>query len=69
MAEQEKPYLSYLLRLWLVQNEAHHVWRCSLENVKTGERQGFASLEAMCLFLSEKIMPLPNGNGVEEVVQ
>ncbi|MCB9422724.1 MAG: hypothetical protein H6667_23190 [Ardenticatenaceae bacterium] len=70
MTNQEKPYLSYLLRLWLVQNQTHcGAWRCSLENVQTGERHGFASLEALCEFLGEKIAPLPEGNGVDDVVE
>lgn len=57
--EQERPYLSYLLRLWWVENHTHCAWHCSLEHVQTGERHGFASLEAMCAFLSESIDPMP----------
>ncbi len=55
MAKQENPHLSYLLRLWSVQNHEGRRWRCSLENVQTGERRAFASLEALYAFLSEKI--------------
>ncbi|MCA9974175.1 MAG: hypothetical protein KC413_00440 [Anaerolineales bacterium] len=66
MTEQEKPYLSYLLRLWLVQNQTHCAWRCSLENVQTGERHGFASLEAVCAFLGEQIDPSLEGDRVDD---
>jgi hypothetical protein len=67
MTDQEKPYLSYLLRLWLVQNHEGYVWRCSLENVQTGERHGFAGLEVLCEFLCEKIAPIPEGDGADDV--
>jgi hypothetical protein len=69
MSDLEKPYLSYLLRLWLVKNQTHCSWRCSLENVQTGERHGFANLDALCVFLSEKIAPLPEGDGANDVVE
>ncbi len=68
MADQDKPYLSYLLRLWLVKNQTHHVWRCSLENVRTGERHGFADLEALYAFLNEEIGPLPEGTPADDNV-
>jgi hypothetical protein len=43
----EQPvYQSYLLRLWRVK-EAEEGWRASLESAQTGERRGFASLEAL----------------------
>jgi hypothetical protein len=61
MTKQEKPYLSYLLRLWSVQNQTHSTWRCSLENVQTGERHGFANLDALCVFLGEQIDPALEG--------
>ena len=51
MSDTGEPYLSYLLRLWVVKNQEGSVWRCSVENVHTGKRQGFASLEALCEFL------------------
>ena len=62
MSNQKKPYLSFLLRLWVVKNQKDHVWRCSVENVQTGERQGFASPEALCDFLSGIIMHLPEAD-------
>lgn len=54
-------YLSFLLRLWRVSDEGKSqpnakkaVWRASLENPHTGERKGFASLEALFDFLREQ---------------
>ncbi len=56
MHMQPKPlhYRSYLLRLWQVfdhRPDARLVVRCSLEDPHTGERRGFASLEALLTFL------------------
>ena len=47
-------YLSYLLRLWRVDKE-EAVWRASLESPLTGERIGFASLDALFDFLRQQI--------------
>lgn len=51
-------YVSFLLRLWRVSDEGNTqsnakktVWRASLENPHTGERQGFASLDEVFDFL------------------
>ena len=53
MTDQNTPYLSYLLRLWVVKNDHNTVWHCSVENVQTGQQQGFANIEALCKFLRE----------------
>jgi hypothetical protein len=45
MSEPGRTYMSYLLRLWQVQAEEDLAWRASLEDTRTGERQGFASLD------------------------
>ncbi len=44
-------YVSYLLRLWRFGEDDAKVWRASLENPMTGERQGFASLGDLFTFL------------------
>lgn len=62
MMKKEQPdYLAYLLRLWRVNGNGKFqsgtskaVWRASLENPHTGERQGFASLETLVDFLREQ---------------
>lgn len=52
MASQRARYQAYMLRLW--QDEAGTDWRASLENPHTGERRGFASLEALFTFLKQR---------------
>lgn len=49
--EKEFPYLVYLLRLWPTADGEAEVWRASLQRPETGERYGFASLEALFAFL------------------
>jgi hypothetical protein len=60
---EERRYLSYLLRLWQIKSGGELVWRMSLENPHTHQRQGFASLEALFDFLREQIGALPDPNG------
>ncbi|MBN2393621.1 MAG: hypothetical protein JXR84_23010 [Anaerolineae bacterium] len=55
MSEGKQRYLSFLLRLWPVKENEHSVWRASLESPHTGERWGFADVEALCTFLHEQI--------------
>ncbi|MCP4426288.1 MAG: hypothetical protein GY803_17490 [Chloroflexi bacterium] len=69
MVEQENPHLSYLLRLWSVQNNEGRRWRYSLENVQTGERHGFASLETLCAFLGEETSPESEDELADDVVE
>jgi hypothetical protein len=45
---------SYLLRLWPAGSAGQLVWRASLENVQTGERLGFATLEQLFVFLMQQ---------------
>ena len=51
MAQKQQRYLSYLLRLW--QTGSKSTWRASLDSVN-GERLGFASLDALLVFLREQ---------------
>lgn len=55
-AVNEKNYLSFLLRVWRVRQDDHFVWRASLEDTKTGERQGFANMEELLIFLREQVL-------------
>jgi hypothetical protein len=50
----EKKYRSFLLRLWCV-DTADQCWHASLEDPRTGERIGFASLEQLFAFLMEQV--------------
>jgi hypothetical protein len=46
-------YYSYLLRMWQVPTDGDHIWRIQLENVQTGEKCGFVSLEELLAYLSQ----------------
>ena len=54
MSDERERYMSYLLRLWQTTSGDKVVWRASLENSQTGERQGFASLDALFNFLRQQ---------------
>jgi hypothetical protein len=42
---------SFLLRVWRAGDGEQPQWRASLEDIRTGERRGFASLEELCAFI------------------
>jgi len=53
-AQQPTPYISYLLRCWLEGSS----WRYSLEEVGTGKRYNFATLdEFVSFFLARSMQP------------
>jgi hypothetical protein len=52
---RRRDYVSYLLRLWRTGSGKKAVWRASLEDPLTGERQGFASLKDLVAFLEAHI--------------
>ena len=52
--EEDSRYYSYLLRIWLAGDRDPPTWRASLEDTHTGERLGFASLQALCQYLEQK---------------
>jgi hypothetical protein len=54
MSKGQRPYLSYLLRLWQVGSAGEGLWRASLEDPQTGECKGFGSLEDLFEFLREQ---------------
>lgn len=47
----EGSYRAYMLRLWRAEAGPQADWRASLEDVRTGERHGFASLKALLAWL------------------
>lgn len=51
MSNQPERYTAYLLRIWQVNRDGERDFRISLENIHTGERRGFASVEALTAFL------------------
>lgn len=56
-------YQAYLLRLW--QESTHTPWRLSLQNARTGEKHGFADLEALCAFLRDQTTFQPDDHKEE----
>ncbi len=50
-SQEQRDYLSYLLRLWRDSDGEVPVWRALLRSSRTGERLGFGSLEELCEFL------------------
>lgn len=59
MKKQLHLYVSYLLRMWSVEEEGKLVWRSSLEHPRTGKKISFASLPYLFEFLEK-------GGGMEE---
>jgi hypothetical protein len=57
MSDEGQRYISYLLRLWPTKSGDETVWRASLEDSETGERRGFADLDALLAFLRERTGP------------
>ena len=58
MRDAPPRYCAWLLRCWEAPGEAlaaPAAWRCSLEDPHTGERRGFASLEALLGFLRAEL--------------
>ena len=56
---KETRYLSYILRCWQEQSvhagRETRVWRYSLEDPRTNERHGFATLEALLISLQGEL--------------
>lgn len=47
-------YVSFLLRLWQVDEGQRVLWRASLESAQTGEKQYFASVKALTDYLQQE---------------
>jgi hypothetical protein len=65
--DRSPTYLSYMLRLWQAgSRDGKSVWRASLEDPHTGERQAFGDVEALVAFLAEKTsLPPRSGNTLD----
>ncbi len=55
MDKRAPTYLSFMLRLYRVDEKEEPVWRMSLESSLTRERVGFASLEDLFAFLQQQM--------------
>ena len=50
---EARRYHAFLLRLWQTGEDESAAWLASLEDPRTGERQGFADLNSLFAFLNE----------------
>jgi hypothetical protein len=65
-------YRAYILRLWQERpaSPAHPaVWRFSVEDPRTGQRQGFGSLEKLTAYLQARMEAGEQGSRGEEVTR
>src|SRR5437868_2962496 len=62
MIDKQRHYLSYLLRLWQ-EHATLRIWRASLENPQTGEREGFADMVQLFAFLEEQVADVTSRAG------
>ena len=69
MSEQERRYISYLLRLWQIESQGRLVWQASLEDSRTGGRQGFASVDALLAFLRQVTSEEPRAHDDQNPTQ
>ncbi len=51
MADTQRRYRAYLLRLWQERSDGQWVWRASLEDPHSNVRKGFPDLERLTAFL------------------
>jgi hypothetical protein len=58
-----------MLRLWQADSDEELTWRASLESPHTGERRGFANLEALVAFLEEETHLMERPDGSSEIRQ
>jgi hypothetical protein len=68
---EQSAYQSYLLRLWRAK-QGEEGWRASLESAQTGERRGFATLDALFDYVRSQtriepsLKPCGEGDGQDE---
>ncbi len=62
-SNERRRYRGYLLRLWQIGEGGSIAWRISLEDPRTGERHGFASLNALFAFLHDQTGETPAAPG------
>lgn len=61
-SQEQRDYLSYLLRLWRESDEERPIWRASLKSSRTGEKVGFGSLDELFAFLQRETGIVSNAN-------
>jgi hypothetical protein len=68
VSNEQLRYRSYLLRLWQTKSGDELIWRASLEDSQTGERRGFASLDALFTFLRQQAETATDSSGDKDEV-
>jgi hypothetical protein len=53
-SDEADAYQIYMLRLWRARCKGRWQWRVAIESPRTGERHGFASLEELYAYLSQR---------------
>ncbi len=53
MADRQRRYRAFLLRLWQERREGRWIWRASLEDAHSHVRKGFPDLERLSAYLKE----------------
>jgi hypothetical protein len=54
MADTQRRYRAFMLRLWQERSDGEWVWRASLEDPHSNARKGFPDLERLVVFLREQ---------------
>ncbi len=62
---EEQRYLAYMVRLWTVRRNGGRLWRASVEDVRTGERQAFADVSGLVAFLQAAMAEAPPATATE----
>lgn len=62
---EEQRYLAYMVRLWTVRRNGGRLWRASVEDVRTGERQAFADVAGLVAFLQAAMAEEPPATATE----
>jgi len=62
--DRKRNYQSYLLRLWIENENGKQVWRISLEDPFSGERRGFANRRDLCAYLEDKMSEIKENQEV-----
>ena len=60
MSVERRRNVSYLLRLWQIESSGRLVWRMSVEDAQSGERQGFTNLDELLAFLRRQTLSKEN---------
>jgi hypothetical protein len=59
MDRERHGHIAYMLRLWRVENGVEVVWHASLQEVRSGERLGFAGLDEAVAYLRQQLETQP----------